>query len=268
MSSINRSSLKDRVVFGFWGYQSIIYVIAFFLIVFLFSFFLLGYSPVKQFLPQNIFQKKSEVINLILKIDSLEKDLLIKSLYIESLGAVLAGKESVDVLNNDSIVIASFETLSLVPSKEDSILRSWVQNEDLYNIPEVVALPSSSLEDFVFFKPIDGFIVDSFSVKKKHFGVDIAANTNSLVKSTLDGVVILAEWTYESGHILIIQHTENILSVYMHNSSISKGRNDLVRSGEVVGVVGNSGESSSGPHLHFELWQNGAPINPLDYIDF
>ena len=268
MISVNRASLKDRVVFGFWGYQIIIYLLASVVIFFFISFFLFAYSPLQKFLPQNVSLKRGGTLELIMAVDSLEQDLLTKSLYIQALRSVLSGGDLDSILSAGHEQPKSFKDLDLAPSKEDSLLRDWVQKEDSYNIPESYVLSSARLEDFVFFKPIDGFVIDSFNVSEKHFGVDIAAHTNSPVKATLDGVVVFAEWSYESGHVLIIQHTENIVSVYMHNSSISKERNELVLSGEVVGVVGNSGESSSGPHLHFELWQNGSPINPIDYIDF
>ena len=98
--------------------------------------------------------------------------------------------------------------------------------------------------------------------------MDLVSHEGASVKACLDGVVILADWSISSGNILIIQHVDNIVSIYMHNSVLTKKSNELVRAGEVVGLVGNSGESSSGPHLHFELWQNGVPINPSEYIDF
>ena len=111
-------------------------------------------------------------------------------------------------------------------------------------------------------------MTSDFDVSEGHFGVDVVTNTNSPVKAALDGVVVFSDWSISSGHTVIIQHADNIVSVYMHGSSITKKNNDLVKAGEVIGIVGDSGESASGPHLHFELWQNGSPVNPIEYIDF
>ena len=120
----------------------------------------------------------------------------------------------------------------------------------------------------MFFKPVEGLIISEFNSSDKHYGVDIASRSGAAVKATLGGVVVFSDWSISNGHMILIQHVENIISVYLHNSLLTKKSNDLVKAGEVIAIVGNSGESSTGPHLHFELWQNGSPVNPIDYIDF
>ena len=231
-------------------------------------FLLISYTPIGQLLPSSINVKKGQIIELMIRVDSLENDLNIKSQYIHAINKIINGEviDSVFTIGSDSSIV--FENLDLSPSKEDSALRRLVENEDLYNIPTSYVLSSSGLEDLVFFKPSEGLITSSFNLSEKHFGVDVVTASNSSVKATLDGVVIFSDWSVSSGHTVIIQHPENIISVYMHNSSITKNNNDLVKAGEVIGIIGDTGESSSGPHLHFELWQNGNPINPEDYIDF
>ena len=268
ISSIDKSSLNENIVGSFKGYQFLVYSI-YLVSVFILSVFLLtAYGPLQHLLPKSTYFKKSELIELILKVDSLEQDLVLKSQYMMAVNKIMVGEvvDSFMIVKNDSSII--FQNLDLKTSKEDSILRELVQSEDLYNIPISYQASRSSLEDFVFFKPVEGVVTSDFDLSKKHFGVDIVANTNASVKATLDGVVMFADWSVSNGHTILIQHPENIVSVYMHNSSISKSSNDLVKAGEVIGVVGNSGELSSGPHLHFELWQNGSPINPAEYIDF
>ena len=265
--SINSSSLKDSVLVSFRGYQLFFYTIYLFLLLLLFVFFLIGYGPLKSFLPQNIALKKGEIIELVLAVDSLQRDLEIKSKYIYVLKKALSG-ENIDGFINagDSSVV--FKNLDLSPSKEDSALRKLVENEDLYNIPVSYKSSISEIKDLFFFKPVNGFVIDSFCVTKKHFGVDVATTKNEAIKAVLDGVVIFSDWSVSSGYTILIQHPENIISVYMHASSLTKVSNNIVRSGEVIGVVGNTGEYSSGPHLHFELWQNGVAVNPLDYLSF
>tara|TARA_B100001250_G_scaffold409282_1_gene433316 strand:+ start:2196 stop:3083 length:888 start_codon:yes stop_codon:yes gene_type:complete len=268
ISSIDESSLNEDVVGGFKGYQFLAYLMYLMSILILIVFLLTAYGPLQHLLPKSTYFKKSELIELILKVDSLEQNLALKSQYMMVVNKIMAGEvvDSFLVFENDSSIV--FQNLDLKASKEDSLLRELVQGEDLYNIPVSYKASRSSLEDFVFFKPVDGIITSHFDVSEKHFGVDVVANTNASVKATLDGVVMFADWSISNGHTILIQHPENIVSVYMHNSSITKSSNDIVKAGEVIGVVGNSGELSSGPHLHFELWQNGSPINPVEYVDF
>lgn len=268
ISSVSSSSLKDTTIGFFRGSQLISYFVYFFCVFGLVFFLLIAYGPLQYFLPKSTYFKKSELIELILTVDSLESELALKSEYIFVIKKLLDGEliDSLIVIQNDSSIL--FQNIDLQTSKEDSLLRELVQAEDLYNIPVSHASKSPGLENFVFFKPVDGIVTSVFDVSEGHFGVDVVANTNSPVKAALDGVVIFSDWSISSGHTVIIQHAENIVSVYMHNSSITKQNNELVKAGEVIGIVGDSGESSSGPHLHFELWQSGSPVNPIEYIDF
>tara|TARA_B100001250_G_scaffold412570_1_gene444141 strand:+ start:3751 stop:4620 length:870 start_codon:yes stop_codon:yes gene_type:complete len=268
VSSVDDSSLNENSIGSFRGYQLFIYSFYLIALLSLFVFLLTAFGPLQFLLPKSAYFEKSELIELILKVDSLEYDLAQKAQYVMIINKILNGEivDSLIVLENDSSVV--FQNLDLSPSKEDSVLRNLVQSEDLYNIPVSYKASRSSLEDFVFFKPVEGIITSYFNVSEGHFGVDVVTSASASVKATLDGVVVFADWSVAGGQTILIQHPENIISVYMHNSSITKSTNELVKAGEVVGLVGNSGELSSGPHLHFELWQNGSPINPVEYIDF
>ena len=268
ISSVSSSSLKDTTIGFFKGSQLISYFVYFFCVFGLIFFLLIAYGPLQYFLPKSTYFEKSELIELILTVDSLKAELALKSEYVFVIKKLLSGEliDSLMVIQNDSSIL--FQNIDLQTSKEDSLLRELVQAEDLYNIPLSYASTNPGLEDFVFFKPVEGIVTSDFDVSEGHFGVDVVTNTNSPVKAALDGVVIFSDWSISSGHTVIIQHAENIVSVYMHSSSITKKNNDLVKAGEVIGIVGDSGENSSGPHLHFELWQNGSPVNPIEYIDF
>ena len=120
----------------------------------------------------------------------------------------------------------------------------------------------------VFFTPVYGLITDVYDGKTKHFGIDIVAKEKSRISSVLDGSVIVSHWTAETGYVIVVQHKNDYVSIYKHNSVLLKGVGDFVNGGEHIAVIGNSGELSSGPHLHFELWHKGAPVNPEDYISF
>ncbi|MBI1307661.1 MAG: peptidoglycan DD-metalloendopeptidase family protein [Bacteroidetes bacterium] len=134
--------------------------------------------------------------------------------------------------------------------------------------PEIPKPTTDHLSSYVFFTPLKGIITDTFNIRSGHTAVDIVSYSNAAVKSTLDGTVILSSWTPETGHVMVIQHRDNIISVYKHNSALLKKQGALVQAGEVIALVGNSGELTTGPHLHFELWQNGRSVDPQDYILF
>ena len=120
----------------------------------------------------------------------------------------------------------------------------------------------------LLFPPVKGKVSQKFNVEEKHFGIDIVLKENYPVKAVLDGRIIFSEWTAETGHVIIIKHPKELLSIYKHNSSLTKKQGDLVVAGEVIANAGDTGEFSTGPHLHFELWLSGYPINPIDFIDF
>ena len=159
---------------------------------------------------------------------------------------------------------AEGQKLNLEKSKEDSLFRLQVEAEERFTIPTNDNAPVVE----AFFIPLRGMVSDEYNPTKNHFGIDITGRENEPVKACLDGTVLLADWSPEMGHMLMIQHRNNFISVYKHNSAVLKKAGDLVRAGEVVAIVGNSGELSTGPHLHFELWQNGSAVNPRNFISF
>lgn len=124
------------------------------------------------------------------------------------------------------------------------------------------------LESMYLQSPVAGTMSLTFSLEKKHYGVDITAPKNTPIKSISDGFVILCDWTLETGNTIAVQHTNNLISFYKHNSSLLKKVGDKVKTGEAIAIVGNTGEQTSGPHLHFELWKDGKPLNPQEYIRF
>jgi len=268
ISDVNKASLRENVITTFKGYQLLIYLLGVLIVILFGVFLLIAHGPLNNLVPLTNTIKKKEIIDLMIKVDSLEKDLIIKHQYINVINRIINGEVVDSFLPIDVDTNLVFEQLELIPSQQDSILRKMVYEEDLYNISTAHNIKSSSLEDFVFFKPVNGLIVDTFNLSDHHYGVDVVAHEGASVKACLEGVVIFSDWSSSSGNMILIQHIDNIISVYMHNSILTKKRNDLVRAGEVIGIVGNTGELSSGPHLHFELWQNGNPINPQEYIDF
>jgi murein DD-endopeptidase MepM/ murein hydrolase activator NlpD len=152
----------------------------------------------------------------------------------------------------------------LARSSRDSIFREAVEREDRYSLFD---FETSTIDD-VFFAPVKGIITEGYNVKDKHFAVDIAVTKGTAVKSIADGTIIFAEWTAQTGYVIIIEHANKYLSVYKHNETLYRDQGDLVKSGEVISIAGSSGEYSTGPHLHFEMWNQGYSVNPINFIEF
>jgi murein DD-endopeptidase MepM/ murein hydrolase activator NlpD len=166
----------------------------------------------------------------------------------------------------------NYAAIEFENSEQDSLLRAMVEEEERYNIQNIQFGAKQSMEmnirDIFFFAPLKGDITAGFDSKEQHYAVDIVAKENEPIKSCLDGTVIFSSWTYDSGHVVAIQHSSNLTSFYKHCSVLLKKTGESVKAGEVVAIVGNSGELTTGPHLHFELWFNGRAVNPEDYIVF
>ena len=209
----------------------------------------------------------NRAIYLTKKTDSLEQQIALNNKFYKSIEDVLSGNVdefvSRDELSIDSNLINP-DIITISPNLQDSILRQYVENEDKFNLTNNELV----IENKMFFSPIKGEITQSFNFNENHFAIDIAADIGTPVKSVLDGKIIFSEWSLETGYVVVIDHGENIISVYKHNSKTLKEQNDFVQAGEVIAYSGNQGNLSSGPHLHFELWKNGTPIDPEPLLNF
>lgn len=233
---------------------------------------LIAFTPLREYIPGYSSAKlKRQVADLTFKTDSLVTVLDYNDRYIQNVKKVLTGEVSPEDMNTDVLEDSlSAEgrpdpsEVDLSPGEEDLALREEVAMEDKYNLMG----NALSKVNFVLFPPVSGAISNSYDLQEKHFAVDITGASGSPVKAAADGIVIFAEWTVETGYVCIIEHSFGLISVYKHNGSLNKSQGDLVKAGEVIATVGNTGELTTGPHLHFELWSNGYPVNPTDYIDF
>ena len=209
----------------------------------------------------------NRAIYLSKKTDSLEQQIALNNKFYKSIEDVLSGNVyefiSRDKLSIDSNLIKQ-DIFTISPNLQDSILRQYVENEDKFNLTNNELV----IENKMFFSPIKGEITQSFNFNENHFAIDIAADIGTPVKSVLDGKIIFSEWSLETGYVVVIDHGENIISVYKHNSKTLKEQTDFVQAGEVIAYSGNQGNLSSGPHLHFELWKNGTPIDPEPLLNF
>lgn len=254
--SLKLSRLNVFVLGGFFSITIIILTV-----------FLIAFTSLKEYIPgYSSTQLKKKATQLTYEADSLKMKIAVLEKFTQSIRPILTGEiepEAIDSIKNKSIK-AAIDYTKLAASQEDLKFREQIRNKDRYTLTAGTADKAK----VIFFAPITGSISQSFNAVNKHFAIDIVAKTGTPVKAVTDGTVILSGWTAETGYTLTIQHSNNFVSVYKHNGDLLKQQGDFVKSGEVIGSVGSTGELTTGPHLHFELWYNGYPTNPKNYIDF
>ncbi len=229
---------------------------------------LIAFTPVRQLIPGYPDQNTERNIHLnTYRLDSLEEELNKRDIYFENLRLIISGETppEYDYVSDTSGLVVT--TPAYKSPAEDSLLRNLVNVPDEYSLSLVENNKKLASSD-LFFPPVRGIVTNSFNSQQSHYGTDIVSQTNEVVKSTLAGTVIAAGWTLETGYVIQIQHENNLVSVYKHNLELLKRIGDRVKAGEPIAIIGNSGELTTGPHLHFELWYNGTALNPEEYITF
>jgi murein DD-endopeptidase MepM/ murein hydrolase activator NlpD len=230
---------------------------------------IIAFTPIREYIPgYGDVTERKEILNLTVKTDSLEEILKARDWYMKNLVNVFSGNVEGKTDKPAKDTSGKYQKVNVRPSENDQQFRKDVENEPASIKFAGSNIKKNALANYLFFSPVKGIITESFNASEEHYGVDVVAKKDALIKSTLDGTVIYEAFTPEDGHVIQIQHENNLVSVYKHNSSITKRMGDKVKSGEVIAIIGNSGESSEGPHLHFELWHNGLPINPEEFIVF
>ena len=229
---------------------------------------LVAFTPLRKFVPgYPDDETRLAMRDNLLKTDSLVKVIDEWSRYINNTLRIVSGDNPTIIQNT---LDSSYRNKPFrdIRSTDDSLMRVQVENEERFKLGTGSEVRSKGLSGIHFFPPVKGEITNRFDAKSNHLGTDIATSPNEVVSATLDGTVILAEWTVETGNVIQIQHDNNLVSVYKHNAKLLQKQGNRVRAGDAVGIVGNSGELSSGAHLHFELWYNGVPLNPEQYLVF
>ena len=267
MVVINETTFEERFFVRISQFNIIVLVILFVTFITIGSFFLVAYTPLKEFIPgyTSLSIRKEAIRNTFL-LDSLSVEFQKQDRFIQSMKSALTGE--IDWEEN-SLLIAKDQLPELLNSdnamtEADSLLRLEVIQEDKYNV-----IPNDlSNVKYLLYSPAAGPISQKYDVNKRHFAVDIALEEHAPVMAVAHGTVIFAEWTAETGHVIIIKHDYGLLTVYKHNSYLEKSQGDLVKAGEVIAKAGNTGKLSTGWHLHFELWVNGYSVDPTDFIEF
>ncbi|MEM7186021.1 MAG: M23 family metallopeptidase [Bacteroidota bacterium] len=264
---LNEATFEERFSFKLNRLNVFVFSTIFAVFLIAITTILIAFTPLREYIPgYSSTSLKKQALDLSYKTDSLQQALTVNGQYIASIKKVLTGDVKTSDFNKDSILEAAkqdIEGIDLTPSRQDSILRDLVSQEDKYN-----PLTDNEEVNFVLFPPVKGDISQDYDPEIKHFAVDVVAVKDSPVKAAADGTVIFSEWTVETGYVIVLTHANNLVTIYKHNASLTKEQGDLVKAGEVIATVGNSGEFTTGPHLHFELWSDGYPINPNNLIDF
>lgn len=264
---LNEDTFEEKFAFKLTRLNVFVTVGVSMLVLIILTTLLIAFTPLREYIPGYSSAKLNhQATQLVLKTDSLQQVIHKQNQYFKSISNVLSGKISVENFNKDSILNTNenIAEVTLNPSKEDSLLREQVEQEDKYNVIDAAV----DRTDFKLFPPVKGQISEAYNAEENHFAVDIVTAKNTPVKATAEGTVVFSEWTAETGYVIIIEHRYGLISVYKHNSSLAKEQGELVKKGEVIGMVGSTGELSTGPHLHFELWSNGRPVNPTDFLEF
>ena len=264
----SEDTFEERLSFSTNKFNVFLVMTLYSIILIAFTISVVFFTQIREMVPgYSSSDLLTQAIYLTKKTDSLEKELELNNTFYKSIENVLSGKTE-QIIYKDSLninnEIDNIDLQAVLANAEDSILRKYVEEEDKFNLTKNELV----IENKMFVSPVKGQITQKFDPLNNHFALDILVDTGTPVKSILEGKVIFSEWSVDTGHVLIIDHGDNIISVYKHNSKVLKTQNNFVKAGEVIAYSGNQGTLSTGPHLHFELWKNGTPINPEPLFNF
>ena len=270
----NDADLKEMFIYKLSNFRfiliSFILLLSFFTISFYLSTTALRYWFDPRFVEQLANQ---QVINLSQTVDSLINESTNKDNYINNIKSILQGKENIDntltIQNNKLMDTLSIRNLSIESNSIDSLFRRQFEESNNNYFNENMENNFNEILNVNLFSPVSSGIISSkYDVSKKHYGIDILCNKDEPIKAIADGTVILSSWTKDSGYIISIYHSNNLVSIYKHNSKLLRNVGDNVSTGDIISIIGNTGQLSSGPHLHLELWFNGKSINPSQFVSF
>lgn len=210
-------------------------------------------------------QLKKQLVELTVKVDSLETQNNVLDNYIYTFKTMLTGGVESASDNTDNTETLGENVDIDYKAPIDAKIRKEFEDED-FDVNPLIGNSYENVLHLHLFKPIDGIVVEDYSPEKDHYAIDIVAKKDEPVKSVAAGTVIISSWTDDTGYVIGVQHENNLISFYKHNAVLLKKSGDFVQAGDILAIIGNSGELTSGPHLHFELWHNGIPINPKNYI--
>jgi len=233
--------------------------------------FVIAFTPLKEYIPgySSDLNMRNNVLELAFKVDSLEKNAAAKDEFLANIRTVVSGEKKPENLNSHTGNKTDLSNVRLTPSDKEASFREEVEKQDRYDINSQFSNTRlSAISNYYFFPPLKGKVTTEFNPADRHYGIDVVAPKNEAVKATLDGTVIFAGWTSETGHVIQVQHANDLVSIYKHNAVLMKKEGQTVKAGEAIAITGNSGELSTSPHLHFEIWYDRKPVDPQELIVF
>lgn len=268
---INDETFQEERSFRLIPFNVITIIGGIIMLISLITILLLVFTPLGYIVPERSNQHIRTQLNTIyLHIDSLEQSVAERDLFIHKVKELVFEQYEYEENVQDPSSNKANKNVD-VPEKSNELkeLMEIVDNEtELGNLLENTLQQERNINSMIFKAPIKGMVSDTFAPSRAHFGTDVIAPKGTVIKSTHKGTVIVATWSADTGHMIGIQHENNVLSFYKHNSSLLKKAGMTVKAGEGIAIIGNTGEMTEGPHLHFEMWFNGQPINPERYIQF
>ena len=234
----------------------------------LFTTIIIAYTPLRENIPGYPSAKiRQQIIYNYMLVDSLENEIKNRDNYFDKIKTLFQGDVPADESSTSESGLKTSD-VKFKSSNADSIFKDKLLEEKLNLSVSNNSKKLPSIANIHFFTPLRGLITNKYNTKTEHLAVDIVGSLNSRISCVLDGSVVFAGWTMDTGYSIYIQHENNIISAYKHNAELLKAVGDKVKAGDVIAIMGNSGELTTGPHLHFELWHNGAALDPETYIDF
>lgn len=263
---LNEDTFEERFSFKLNRLNAFVFGGIFSVLLISLTILFITLTPLKEYIQgYSSSEIQKETTNLVYKVDSLNQILSVNDLYIENIQQVLKGEIKRVTFNKDSVLRQfQIDEIDFAPSSVDSLFREEVEQMDRFSVFQ----QAKKNTDIVFSSPIKGQITEQYDDQEKHFAVDIAVDQDTPVKTVADGTVIFTGFTADTGYVIVIEHGQGFTSIYKHNASIFKEQGALVKSGEVIASAGSTGNFSTGAHLHFELWNDGYPVNPTNYINF
>lgn len=267
LTIVNENTLEEVVGLHVSKLNGLSVLITVLTVLFLIAASIIAFTPLRNYLPGYMNSEvRKQIVSNALRVDSLQLLLERQNLYIMNIQDIFSGKMQIDSVRTlDSLTVARKDTLMERTRREEEFRRQYEESEK-YNLSTIISQPDVS--KMILYRPVRGMVSAHFEPEKKHFGTDIAANPNESILAAMDGTVVLSTYTAETGYVIMLQHNQDFISVCKHCGSLLKKQGEHVRGGEAIALVGNSGTLSTGPHLHFELWYKGSPVNPEKYIVF
>ena len=267
LTIINENTLEEIVGIHVSKLNGVSVLLSAVTVIFLIASLIIVFTPLRNYLPGYMnTEVREQVVTNALRADSLLRILEHQRMYVMNIQDIISGNIKADSVHSmDSLTVVRSEELMERTQAEDEFRKQYEETER-YNLTTIDNAPA--VTGLIFFRPTRGMISSGFDANQKHYGIDIAASPNESVLSTLDGTVILATYTADTGYVIQVQHNQNLVSVYKHCGSLLKKVGDTVKAGEAIALVGNTGEKTTGPHLHFEIWNKGRALDPAKYIVF